>query len=297
MKSMMFAALTVCAMLMTAATARATTSVCTWVTLGTCNFGTGYTGAALSTTGTLVFNCTTIGSQVTITMAGGNSGADSARYMDNGSNHADYGMYTDSAHTNLFLKSTGHTILVTPVMGNNTVTYYCEIAASQTLVSGPYTDSVATELQSNQNLDSNSAVYFIYNNTCLLSVTTNVAFGSYDAIGTNHVTPLYATGVVQVVCSYGAAYTVALDQGTNAASGSTNAIPLRQMASGSYRLPYFFYQDSGHTTVWGNTVGTSVSATGTNAYVNETVYGAIAAGQIAAAAGSYTDTVTVTVSY
>jgi spore coat protein U-like protein len=297
MKSLLIAALTFCTMMLAAATAGAT-SVCTWVTLGSCNFGTGYAGVAVDTTGTLVFNCTTIGTSVTLTMAGGNSGLDSGRYMANGSDHAVYQAYTDSAHTNFFGKGTGHTISVTPVMGNNTVTYYCELNAGQTLVAGTYTDSaVVTELQASSNSDANSSASLVATNSCDLSVTTNIAFGAYDAIGTNASTPLDGTGVVQVACTSGAPYTLMLNQGIYQASGSTTSVPLRQMASGSYRLPYFLYQNSGRSTVWGDTSGTGVSATGTGTYVNYTVYGQIPAGKTAAAAGSYTDTVTVTASY
>jgi spore coat protein U-like protein len=143
----------------------------------------------------------------------------------------------------------------------------------------------------------NSSASLVAQNSCDLSVTTNVGFGAYDPIGTNAATPLDATGVVQVACTSGAPYTLTLDQGTHAASGSTTSVPLRQMASGSYRLPYFLYQNSGHSTVWGDTAGTGVGATGTGGYVNYTVYGRIPAGQTAAGVGSYTDTVTVTASY
>jgi spore coat protein U-like protein len=301
MRRLIFVAMIFCMLTTFAASAAATTSVCTWVSPGTCSFGTGYAGVAVNTTGTLTFNCTTIGSSVTLEMEGGDSGTDDARYMESGSNHTTYQAYIDSGHTTFFGRGTGNQLIVSsPVLGNNTATYYCQIPAGLTPASGTYTDTVVTDMVINGSTISgspNSTASFTMADTCDLSVTTNVAFGAYDPIGANHSTALDATGSIQVACTSGLAYNLLLDQGTYAASGSTTSVPLRQMASGSYRLPYFFYQNSGNSTVWGDTTGTGVSATGTGSYVSYTVYGEIPAGKTAAAAGSYSDTVTVTASY
>jgi spore coat protein U-like protein len=62
-------------------------------------------------------------------------------------------------------------------------------------------------------------------------------------------------------------------------------------------LTYSLYQDSGHATVWGNTIGTNtVTGTGTGIAQTLTVYGQIPATQYAAP-GAYTDTVNVTLTY
>ena len=67
--------------------------------------------------------------------------------------------------------------------------------------------------------------------------------------------------------------------------------------SGGATITYSLYSDSGHTTVWGNTVGTNtVSATGNGAAQSYTVYGRVPS-QSTPAAATYTDTVTVTVTY
>lgn len=69
------------------------------------------------------------------------------------------------------------------------------------------------------------------------------------------------------------------------------------MSSGSNLLSYALYQDSAHTTNWGNTPATDTAAAtapvGTNAL---TVYGRITAGQNVPI-GSYSDTITVNVVY
>jgi spore coat protein U-like protein len=58
-----------------------------------------------------------------------------------------------------------------------------------------------------------------------------------------------------------------------------------------------WYTDSGRTIVWGNTVGTdTVSATGNGASQSYTVFGRVPA-QTTPAPATYTDTITVTVTY
>lgn len=131
---------------------------------------------------------------------------------------------------------------------------------------------------------------------CTIS-TTPVAFGAYDPIVTNATNPLNGTGTVTVTCTNGSAATIALGQGSNAAGGSTDAAPLRQMKdAGTDLLAYSLYQDTGRTTIWGNTVATSASDTGNGTAQAITVYGSVAAGQNVPA-GSYSDTVVATVTF
>jgi spore coat protein U-like protein len=62
-------------------------------------------------------------------------------------------------------------------------------------------------------------------------------------------------------------------------------------------LHYKLFSDSGHTINWGNTVGTdTVSKTGSGAAQTLTVYGQVPAGQYVTS-GSYSDTITVTLTY
>ena len=69
------------------------------------------------------------------------------------------------------------------------------------------------------------------------------------------------------------------------------------MTSGGATINYSLYTDAGRTTVWGNTVGTdAVSATGNGASQSYTVYGRVPA-QTTPAPATYTDTITVTVTY
>ena len=69
------------------------------------------------------------------------------------------------------------------------------------------------------------------------------------------------------------------------------------MTRGSATVTYSLYSDSGRTTVWGNTVGTNtVAGVGNGASQSYTVYGRVPA-QTTPAAATYTDTITVTVTY
>ncbi len=127
--------------------------------------------------------------------------------------------------------------------------------------------------------------------------TAPVAFGNYDPVSANATNPLDANGTITVTCTTGSAATITLGQGSNAATGSSDAAPLRQMKdTGTDVLAYSLYQDSGLTTVWGNTSVTGVADTGNGTAQNVTVYGSVAAGQNVPA-GSYSDTVVATVTF
>lgn len=122
-------------------------------------------------------------------------------------------------------------------------------------------------------------------------VTSALAFGSFAAIDSTNVD---GTTTVDVTCSNGTAYDIGLNAGVN---GTT--VTDRQMSDGGTgTLNYALYSDSGRTTNWGDTVGTdTVADTGSGATQTKTVYGQIPSGQETAPTGSYTDTITVTVTY
>ena len=123
--------------------------------------------------------------------------------------------------------------------------------------------------------------------TCLIS-GNNLAFGTYTgsaiAVSTN----------LSVTCTNGTTYNVGLNAGT--ASGAT--VTARAMTGpASATLNYGLYQDSGHVTNWGNTVGTDTkSGTGNGSAQTLTVYGQLAASQYPTP-GSYSDTITATITY
>jgi spore coat protein U-like protein len=123
--------------------------------------------------------------------------------------------------------------------------------------------------------------------TCTVSATA-LAFGTYSG------TVIDQTSSLSVTCSTGATYNIGLSAGTTAGA-TTAARLLSDGASGT--LGYALFRDAGRTLNWGNTVNTdTLAGTGTGAAQAVSVYGRIAGGQTATA-GTYTDTITVTVTY
>lgn len=123
--------------------------------------------------------------------------------------------------------------------------------------------------------------------------TTAVSFGSVNVLsGTNADAP----GGLSVTCTNGTAWSASADAGV----GTGASLATRKMASGANLLNYALYTDSARTTVWGDAATTATvkfSGTGTGAAQASTIYGRIASGQTSVPAGSYADTVTVTVTY
>lgn len=123
--------------------------------------------------------------------------------------------------------------------------------------------------------------------TCSVSAT-NVAFGNYGSA------QLDATGTISVSCTSLAPYVVELDAGTG--SGATIA-SRRMTGPSSQTLTYSLYSDASRAVLWGTTAGLqSVAGVGNGATQSLTVYGRIPAAQYPGA-GSYSDTITVTVTY
>jgi len=113
--------------------------------------------------------------------------------------------------------------------------------------------------------------------SCSISAST-LSFGSYNG------TVATATSAVSVTCTNSTPYNVGLSSGV--ASGPTSAL-----------LSYSLFSDPSRSINWGQTVGSdTISGTGNGAVQALTVYGQAPAGQYLAP-GSYTDTITATITY
>lgn len=125
---------------------------------------------------------------------------------------------------------------------------------------------------------------------CKINSAANLNFGSVGIIGSN----LDATSNLVVQCTNGTSYTLGLDNGTG--SGATSA--LRKMTGpNSETIGYALYSDAARSSVWGSTVGTNTkTGVGNGNAQTFTIYGRVAP-QTTPAAGSYADTVTVTLTY
>ena len=123
--------------------------------------------------------------------------------------------------------------------------------------------------------------------TCSITAT-DVVFGNYTGI------TVRITGTIAVKCTANAQYYVGLNAG--GANGAT--ITNRSMTGpGSSLLGYGLFSDAAYTTNWGNSSGTGWMARLANGNSQAfTVYAQIPASEYAAA-GSFTDTITATVTY
>jgi spore coat protein U-like protein len=122
--------------------------------------------------------------------------------------------------------------------------------------------------------------------TCTVTGST-LAFGAYVSAAVDN------TANMTVNCTNSTPYTVSLDAGAGA--GATTSV--RKMTSGGNTLNYTLFRDAGRTQNWGAVIGTDkLAGTGTGANQTVTVYGRITAAQTVAA-GAYTDTVGITITY
>jgi spore coat protein U domain-containing protein, fimbrial subunit CupE1/2/3/6 len=126
---------------------------------------------------------------------------------------------------------------------------------------------------------------------CLISNGT-LNFGNYNPTATS---ALNGSTTVTLTCTPGSSYNIAM----NAGSGSGATTTLRQMTlgGGSATLGYALFQDSGYSVNWGTGSSVEAGTTSTTSLTNTiNVYGQIPANEVAGA-GSYTDSVTMTVTY
>ncbi len=138
--------------------------------------------------------------------------------------------------------------------------------------------------------------------TVTVSVATPLAFGSYNpaiATPTDNTTVITVVGTVSGLLALlvNVSYTISLD------AGSSSNITNRQLVGpvSTTPLAYNLYTTNARTTTWGlNSITDNYNITasigGTTVSRPYTVYGRIPIGQYVAP-GSYSDTITVTVTY
>ncbi|QYD67171.1 spore coat protein U domain-containing protein [Paraburkholderia edwinii] len=123
---------------------------------------------------------------------------------------------------------------------------------------------------------------------CSLSADS-MSFGTYSG------SALSTTSTITATCTASTPYSIALDAGLNASTaGDTSA---RRLGFGGSFIAYDLFQDAAHANHWGNTTGTDVySGTGSGSSQAISVYGSLAAGAVPAP-GTYSDTITATLTY
>ncbi len=132
----------------------------------------------------------------------------------------------------------------------------------------------------------NFAVSVTVQATCLITASS-LDFGTY--VGVVAVT----TSTLSITCTNTTPYNVGLGAGLAPGASVTS----RQMSSGGIQMPYAVFSDIARTINWGETVGVdTVTGTGSGTAQVLNVYGQIPAGQFVNP-GTYTDTITATVTY
>jgi spore coat protein U-like protein len=126
---------------------------------------------------------------------------------------------------------------------------------------------------------------------CTVSAS-DLNFGAYVANQTN---PLQGQTAIQLLCGVGSTAEVSLDDGLRPGSNTSR----RRMGqdSGSDRLEYDLFQDAGRTIHWGSRSGRdTLEVETTGGQQTLPVYGQVPGGQ-RVRDGSYSDTITVVVTY
>lgn len=249
-------------------------------------FGT-YTGALVEITGTVTVHCTN-GAAYDVGLSGGDSGSVTARTMMNGTAPLNYAL-TSGSYAGTNWGNTNPTwVTGTGTGANQVLTVYGELAAAQYVAPGAYTDTITVTV-SGATFTTKTTTFKVTATVvkdCAVSAT-NMVFGNYTGAVNN------STSAITVTCTNTTTYTVGLSAGL--ATGAT--VTTRKMQDGANLLSYALYSNSGMTTNWGNTAATNwVSGTGSGVAQALTVYGQIPAAQHPTP-GSYTDTITATVTY
>lgn len=124
---------------------------------------------------------------------------------------------------------------------------------------------------------------------CTITAAT-LDFGAYVPTATSDTD---ASSTVTTNCTLTVPYNI----GLNVGAGAGATVAARKMTSGANTLTYSLFRDAGHLLVWGDTIGTdTVAPVGFGLAVPTTVFGRIPASQNAAV-GSYTDTITATLTF
>ena len=254
-----------------------------------------YSGGTVDVTATFTVQCNTAGTAYQIGFNAGNtSGATITNRMmyggTGGTNTLGYRLFSDAARTKNWGNTSGTGWVTGTTVTANTAqnyTVYARMPASEISPTGTYTDTIAASVTGNfTTANASFSVQATVVPGCSISANP-LAFGTYTGVVAN------ATSTLSVQCANGAAYNVGLDQGQT--SGAT--VTTRQMKNGSNTLNHSLYSDSGRTKNWGKTVGTdTVVGTGSGSQQSLTIYGQIPAGP-KPVPGSYTDTITATVTY
>jgi spore coat protein U-like protein len=130
--------------------------------------------------------------------------------------------------------------------------------------------------------------------------TTNLAFGTYSPLAFGNTD---TTGSIKINCGGVVGLLIPFNIAITAGSGGSYAA--RRMKSGANLLAYNLYTDASYTTIWGDgssatqliNAGVTLDVLGLSPAQNFVVYGRIPGRQLTTVPGSYSDTISITLTY
>lgn len=286
---------------------------CTYSTNGPLDFGTitGVPTPQIDVTATINVQCTTLLAVVRTCISipnGDESGGARLLKLATGEN-VRFQLYKDAARTQpwgAFGEANSPMTLDIPVflIGRGSATVYGRVFSNQDdKPVGDYVKLVAP-IQGRDRLGTGTPCESIggtpeaapalsatlrINPMCTVSADP-LNFGSFTNLSINR----DASSNLRLKCTLGAPYQIALNGGT-----STGTIANRRMAQpgNSSTIAYQLYSDASRSRVWGNTAAGWVTGVGTGASQAFVIFGRVPPQPMPGVAGTFEDTVTVTVSY
>jgi spore coat protein U-like protein len=254
------------------------------------------TKAAVDGTGTISVTCSGDSTNtLSLNLTGGHLNSCTSREMRSGTNPLAYQIFQTATRTTTFCDGGSKLDIAfdfpagTTRMTRDYVMYGRVTANQNPVFAANFTDTLAITLKRGGNNLANGTATISGSVSPICSVSAGtLGFGTYNGSAA-----VLSTATVSVNCSNGGAYQVSLGAGGNA-----NAATRRMAGPSSSFLAYELYRDSSRSLAWGDgaAYGTRVSGTGSGSAQSLVVYGRIPAGQNVAA-GSYSDSVVVTVEY
>lgn len=250
-----------------------------------------YAGTAATSGVTPISVTCPAGSTYSVSLRSSTAGSGNRLRTMNGPRGArlNYQMFQDAAHTMNWGSEVG-TDAVTGTGTGSAQRYniYPAMAPAQQAVQGNYSDNVIVSVISNRGTYSTTVPVVANATTVCFLLSTNMVFGNYSSALVN------ATSTISVNCLAATPFDIALNAGTT--TGATTS-SRKMVGPNGGTLNYSLFRDAQRTQNWGNSTGTdTLQGTSSGLLQSITVYGQIPARQTPPS-GSYTDTITATITY
>ncbi|AUT45656.1 spore coat U domain-containing protein [Achromobacter sp. AONIH1] len=279
-------------------------------------------GDTLNSGGLIKVNCLFLflGTRVCISLGTGNTSPSiAARAMGNGSYRMNYNLYTDPGYSSVWGAATTSPptsqVLTDVIDASLSVPIYAKLPGGQTSVSTVgNADTQYQEIYSGASVhvEVQTALFFPDSVNCPLSSptwvmtmpltvkalvqknctisATNLVFPAQGVL----TVPVPGSSQISVQCTNNNAYSLALNGGT--VGGNVLARKMKHSTAAD-TVSYQLYQGSNYAIVWGDASGGSPkTGLGSGTVQNHTVYGRVPA-QTTPRPGSYSDTVTATITF